>query len=157
MLSPYREKRSPPSSRGCANFVNSALMDCLLSRLPLCVRAAVEPYRSSVSSQPAQLAGVALASLLAVYVGYLYILSRREAAVTFNVPLPREVRQSGDGKKWDDVQGQEKRILEDQARGVSLRVRVVWQPGSVIAIECLLIARFFTEMERQVDHELLPG
>ncbi|KAJ5313606.1 phosphotransferase family protein [Penicillium atrosanguineum] len=91
-------------------------MDCLLSRLP-CVRAAVEPYSSSVSSEHAQLAGVALASLLAVYVGYLYILSRREAAVTFNVPLPQEVRKSGDGKKWDDIQGQEKRILEDQARG----------------------------------------
>lgn len=111
-------------------------MDCLLSRLPPCVRAVVEPYRSSVSSEHAQLAGVALASLLAVYVGYLYILSRREAAVTFNVPLPQEVRKSGDGKKWDDVQGQEKRILEDQARGVSLRVPAVWRLGSLIAIEC---------------------
>lgn len=95
-------------------------MDCLLSRLPRCVRAAVEPYISSVSAEHAQLLGVALVSLAAVYVGYLYILSRKEAAVTFNVPLPQEVRKSGQGKKWDEVQGQEKRVLEDQARGVSV-------------------------------------
>jgi hypothetical protein len=101
-------------------------MDCLLSRLPPCVRAAVEPYSSSISSEHAQLAGVACVSLVAIYVGYLYILSQREAAVKFNVPLPQEVRKSGEGKKWDDVQGQEKRVLEDQARGVSLRVWTVW-------------------------------
>ncbi|KAJ5674648.1 uncharacterized protein N7477_004582 [Penicillium maclennaniae] len=92
-------------------------MDSFLARLPPGVRVVVEPHCAFVSSEHAQWAGVTLASLLAVYVGYLYILRRREAAVTFNVPLPQEVRKSAGGKKWDDVQGQEKRILEDQARG----------------------------------------
>jgi len=95
-------------------------MDCLLSHLPQCMRTAVEPYSFSVSAEHVQLLGIALVSLVAAYVGYLYLLSRREAAITFNVPLPQEVRNSGEGKKWDEVQGQEKRVLEDQVRGVSL-------------------------------------
>lgn len=95
-------------------------MDRLLSHLPPSLRSAVEPYSSYISAEHAQLIGVALVSLVAVYVGYLYILSQREAAVTFNVPLPSEVRKSDEGKRWDEVQGQEKRVLEDQARGVSV-------------------------------------
>lgn len=80
----------------------------------------MEPYGSSVPTEHAQLIGVALVSLAAVYVGYLYILSQREAAVVFNVPLPHEVRKSGEVKKWEEVQGQQKRVLEDQVRGVSV-------------------------------------
>lgn len=99
-------------------------MDCLLSHLPSCTRSVVEPYVSQTSLENVQLIGVALVSLTAAYVGYLYILSQKEAAVTFNVPLPTEVRKSSEGKKWDEVQGQEKRVLEDQARGVSYRTRL---------------------------------
>ncbi|KAJ5757339.1 uncharacterized protein N7511_006033 [Penicillium nucicola] len=61
--------------------------------------------------------GVALASLVAVYVGYLYIQTQKEAAVAFNVPIPTEVRKSHTGKSWDEAQGQQKKVLEDQARG----------------------------------------
>jgi hypothetical protein len=117
-------------------------MDCLLSRLP-CVRAVVEPYSSSVSAEHAQLLGVALISLAAVYMGYLYILSRKEAAVTFNVPLPQEVRKNGQGKKWGEVQGQEKRVLEDQARGVSFH-RAAW---FCLEIRSMLMAELYAEME----------
>lgn len=95
-------------------------MDCLLSHLPESFRSIVEPYSPHVSAEHAQLIGVALVSLVAVYVGYCYILSCKEAAVTFNVPLPSEVRNSSGGKKWDEVQGQERRVLEEQARGVSV-------------------------------------
>lgn len=95
-------------------------MDCLLSHLPESLRSIVEPYSSRVSAEHGQLIGVALVSLVAFYVGYCYILSCKEAAVTFNVPLPSEVRNSSGGKKWDEVQGQERRVLEDQASGVSV-------------------------------------
>lgn len=67
----------------------------------------------------APLLGVALASIGAVYLGYLYLLSRREAPVSFNVPLPAEVRSSWKGKNWEDVQGEERRVLEGQVKGVS--------------------------------------
>jgi hypothetical protein len=94
-------------------------MDCLLSHLPTCVRSLAETRASSLSKEHAQCIGVALVSLAAVYVGYLYILGRREAAVSFNVPLPAEVRKGTPGRQWKDAQGQEKRVLEDQVRGVS--------------------------------------
>jgi hypothetical protein len=57
--------------------------------------------------------------LAAIYAGYHYIQCLKEAAVSFNVPLPAEVRNSAGGKKWDEVTGAEKRVLEDQVRGVS--------------------------------------
>lgn len=64
---------------------------------------------------------VALVSVGAVYLSYLYVLRQREAPVTFNVPLPKEVRGNGHGnvRTWEDVQGEEKRVLEGQVRGVS--------------------------------------
>lgn len=79
----------------------------------------MQRYNTSVSAEHVQWAGIAAVSLVAVYVGYLYIQSQREAAVTFNVPVPPEVRKVGSAKKWDEVRGQEKKVLEDQARGVS--------------------------------------
>lgn len=60
-----------------------------------------------------------IASVLAVYVGYLYILSLAEAPVTFNVPLPEQLQVNWDGTKWEDLKGDEKRLLEDQVQGVS--------------------------------------
>ena len=63
--------------------------------------------------------GVALASIGAVYLGYLYILSRREAPVSFNVPIPPEVRPDWVGRNWDDVHGEERKVLEGQVKGVS--------------------------------------
>ncbi|CAL5868932.1 uncharacterized protein PFLUO_LOCUS3160 [Penicillium psychrofluorescens] len=92
-------------------------MDCLLSLLPTCVRSLAETHASTLSTEQAQFIGVALVSLAAVYLGYLYILSRREASVSFNVPLPAEVRKSTPGRQWEDAQGQEKRVLEDQVCG----------------------------------------
>lgn len=94
-------------------------MDCLLSHLPHGLCDKVQAYISSISAEHNQWAGVAAVSLVAVYVGYLYIQSQREAAVTFNVPVPPEVRKIGSAKKWADIQGQQKKVLEDQARGVS--------------------------------------
>lgn len=107
-------------------------MDCLLEYLPPSLRSIVEPYSSQMSTEHAQLIGVALLSLAAVCVGYLYIRGQREDAVTFNVPLPAEVRKSGEGKKWDEVQGQEKRVLEDQARGVSAVLLSRWETVDVL-------------------------
>lgn len=61
----------------------------------------------------------AIVSIIALYVGYLYILSLAEAPVTFNVPLPEQLRADWDGTKWDDLKGEEKKVLEDQVQGVS--------------------------------------
>ncbi|KAI9042334.1 aldehyde dehydrogenase family protein [Aspergillus affinis] len=62
-------------------------------------------------------AGLALVSLGAVYLGYVFVLGQREAAVAFNVPIPPEVRPNWNGRKWEEVQGEEKRLLEGQVRG----------------------------------------
>ena len=96
-------------------------MVCLLSYLPPSLREIVEPY-VPLYEEHAPLIGVALASLLAVYVGYLYVKCQREAAVAFNVPVPSEVRNSNKGKKWEEAKGLQKQVLEDQVRGVSSHV-----------------------------------
>jgi hypothetical protein len=94
-------------------------MDCLAKHIPSPIISLLEAYAPPGSAEYAPMIGVALASLVAVHVGYLYIQSCKEAAVTFNVPIPSEVRKSSTGKSWDEVQGQQKQVLEDQARGVS--------------------------------------
>jgi len=94
-------------------------MDCLASHIPPSLRPLLEAYAPPGFEEYVPYIGVALASLLAMYVGYLYIQSRREAAVAFNVPIPTEVRKSNTDKTWDDVQGQQKMVLQDQVRGVS--------------------------------------
>ncbi|KAJ5731736.1 uncharacterized protein N7483_006244 [Penicillium malachiteum] len=91
-------------------------MACILSRLPLPLREVLEPY-IPLYEEHAPVIGVALASLVAVYVGYLYFQCQKEAAVAFNVPVPPEVRKSNTGKKWEEVKGLQKQVLEDQARG----------------------------------------
>ena len=72
---------------------------------------------------------VALVSVGAVYLSYLYVVRQREAPVTFNIPLPEEVR--GKCRTWEDVQGEEKRVLEGQVRGVSSSLR-----RSIWALDC---------------------
>lgn len=61
----------------------------------------------------------AFVSILALYVGYLYIVSLAEAPLTFNVPLPEQLRADWNGPKWEDLKGEDKKILEDQVQGVS--------------------------------------
>lgn len=99
-------------------------MSCLGSYLTNFICSLVEPYSFYLTAERAQLIGIALVSWAAIHVGYCYILSCKEAALAFNVLLPSEVRNSSGGKKWDEVQGQEKRVLEDQARGVSVTRRL---------------------------------
>ncbi|KAJ5094785.1 hypothetical protein N7456_010646 [Penicillium angulare] len=91
-------------------------MVCLISYLPPSLQEVLEPY-VPLYEQHAPMIGVALASLLAIYVGYLYVQCQKEAAVAFNVPIPPEVRKSHTGKKWEEVKGVQKQVLEDQARG----------------------------------------
>ncbi|KAL4898649.1 Aldehyde/histidinol dehydrogenase [Aspergillus ambiguus] len=61
--------------------------------------------------------GVALVSFGAVYLGCLFVQGQREAPVSFNVPIPPEIRANATIRKWEDVQGEEKKVLEGQARG----------------------------------------
>lgn len=74
--------------------------------------------RFSADYQHLTLILVAIFSLLAISLGSVYFHPRKEHAVTFNVPLPPEVRPNWAGQRWDDISGQEKQILEGQVRGV---------------------------------------
>ncbi|PCG88484.1 Aldehyde/histidinol dehydrogenase [Penicillium occitanis (nom. inval.)] len=67
----------------------------------------------------------AIVSVIALYVGYLYILSLAEAPVTFNVPLPEQLQADWEGTNWDDIKGEEKKILEDQVQGKWNTERIV--------------------------------
>ncbi|KAI2787280.1 putative aldehyde dehydrogenase-like protein [Penicillium oxalicum] len=93
-------------------------MDQLWSYMPPSVAQLIQANGYQVTPEHAQWAGIAVVSLIAVYVGYLWSLSLKEAAVTFNVPVPVEVRNSADGKQWETVTGMEKCILENQVRGI---------------------------------------
>lgn len=110
---------STSTPNGHVPSINAA-MDCLASHMPQSLRSLVEMYAPPGSEEYVPYIGVSLASLLAVYVGYLYILSRKEAGVNFNVPTPLEVRNRGSSKTWEDIQGQQKMLLQDQVRGVSI-------------------------------------
>lgn len=77
------------------------------------------PFAAESFESQARWLTVALASIAAVYLGYLYILSRQEAPVSFNVSIPPEIRSNWTGRNWDDAQGEERRVLEGQATGVS--------------------------------------
>ncbi|QKX57158.1 uncharacterized protein TRUGW13939_04266 [Talaromyces rugulosus] len=66
-----------------------------------------------------------LASVLALYFGYLYLLSSRESPVKFNVPLPPPLRTDWQGKKWEDLQGEEKKIVDNQVQGKWKSDRIV--------------------------------
>lgn len=92
-----------------------AKMDSLASLVP----PALAPLIDTLATN-AQLLGVAVISVAAIYLGYAFVLNSKEAAVTFNIPLPAEVRANWTGKKWEDVQGEEKKVLEGQVRGVGL-------------------------------------
>ncbi|KAJ5778850.1 hypothetical protein N7457_006570 [Penicillium paradoxum] len=91
----------------------------VLARVPPSLRTLLEDNMPPEVVEYAPYIGVAFASLVAVYVGYLYTQSWKEAAVVFNVPIPSEVRNSASIKSWDEAQGKQKIVLEDQARGVS--------------------------------------
>ncbi|KAH8695186.1 putative oxidoreductase [Talaromyces proteolyticus] len=91
-------------------------MEQLLSHLPPLVQSILADV--DIDCESLKLGSIAgIVSLLALYFGYLYLRSRREAPVKFNVPLPPQLRSDWDGKKWEDVQGEEKEILEGQVKG----------------------------------------
>lgn len=95
-------------------------MDRLLALLPADLVDIIDTQACCITAEHVQWAGIALVSLATIYAGYLYTLCLKEAAVPFNVPLPAEVRNGAGGKKWEEVIGAEKRVLEDQVRGVSV-------------------------------------
>lgn len=93
-------------------------MEKLLDRLPASVQSLLDNI-DKIDCETLTYGSVAgLASLLALYVGYLYLLTCREAPVKFNVPLPPPLRSDWQSKKWEDLQGEEKKIVDDQVQGV---------------------------------------
>lgn len=95
-------------------------MDRFFSFLPENLVEFVEAGNSCITAERVQWAAITLLTLAAIYAGYRYSLCLKEAAVPFNVPLPVELRTSAGGKRWEEITGVEKRVLEDQVRGVSV-------------------------------------
>ncbi|KAJ6151485.1 hypothetical protein N7470_007082 [Penicillium chermesinum] len=94
-------------------------MDCLQSHIPPSLHSLVEPYVSLLTAEHVQWIGIALLTLFVGYAGSLYVQSVKEAGVAFNVPVPIEVRKPNTVlKKWEDVSGLERQVLEDQVRGL---------------------------------------
>jgi hypothetical protein len=92
-------------------------MEQLLEHLPASVQSLLDNV--DIDCETLKYGSIAgLASVLALYFGYLYLLSSREAPVKFNVPLPPPLRSDWQGKKWEDLQGEEKKIVDDQVQGV---------------------------------------
>ncbi|OOF91208.1 hypothetical protein ASPCADRAFT_211492 [Aspergillus carbonarius ITEM 5010] len=87
-------------------------MDSLTPFIP----PALQPFVEHLRTQ-GPLLGVALLSVGAAYLGYLFLLGRKEAAVSFNVPIPPEVRANWKGEKWDSLQGEGRKVVEGQVRG----------------------------------------
>ncbi|KAE8418290.1 Aldedh-domain-containing protein [Aspergillus pseudocaelatus] len=96
--------------------LNFSCLDFKMEALTPYIPPALLPFAQTLRDQ-VPLVSVALVSLGAIYLGYIYILGRKEAAVLFNVPIPPEVRTNWKGKAWEDVQGEEKKVLEGQLRG----------------------------------------
>lgn len=94
-------------------------MDHLVGLLPNSVQSMITSFDCPTHIHTHHV-GIAVLSLAALYLGYLYLLGRREAPVVFNVPVPAEIRPNWTGKTWDEIpQEEEKRVLEGQVRGVS--------------------------------------
>ena len=68
---------------------------------------------------------------LAIKLGYLYIVSQKERPVEFHVASPPELSAEWEGKKWSEIGGKGKEILEGQARGVS-GVHLLLRVGSFL-------------------------
>lgn len=116
---PFLTPNNPTASRhwGPQDTMDSNLK-FLTSYVPPCFHPAMENLETQ-----APWLGVALISASAIYLSYLFILSRKEAPESFNVPIPPEVRSNWTGKSWNDVQGEEKKVLEGQVKGVSCYYR----------------------------------
>ncbi|KAL4803269.1 Aldehyde/histidinol dehydrogenase [Aspergillus unguis] len=89
-------------------------MECLASYIP----PALLPFAEQLQSQ-AHTLGIALLSLGAIYVGYLFIAGSRESPVLFSVPSPPEISDDWNGTKWEDLpEGSEgRKVIEGQVRG----------------------------------------
>ncbi|PYI10731.1 aldehyde dehydrogenase-like protein C21C3 [Aspergillus sclerotiicarbonarius CBS 121057] len=87
-----------------------------MDSLTLFIPPALQPLMEHLRTQ-GPLLGVALLSVGAAYLGYLFLLGRKEAAVSFNVPIPPEIRANWKGEKWDSLQGEGRKVVEGQVRG----------------------------------------
>ena len=109
----------------------------------------------TVSSFDPQWLGAVFLSAGAVYLGYRFIRNQKEGPELLNVPIPPEIRRTDwSGKNWDDIHGEEKRILEEQASGVSILCPRVFYRIIVLTIRVELGC---VEVERGSYYELLPG
>lgn len=97
-----------------ANYPQSAKMETLTTYIPSQFHPLMEHLEPHTQWLP-----IALLTLTTIYFTTIYVSHKREAAVPFNIPLPPEIRSNYDwtGKSWGDVTGEQRRVLEGQARG----------------------------------------
>lgn len=95
-------------------------MECLAPYIPSALLSLVERAQEQVQSQTHTFS-IAVLSLSAVLLGYLFVGGSRESPVSFTVPNPPEINPDWEGSKWEDLpQGSEERnVIEGQIRGVS--------------------------------------
>jgi hypothetical protein len=95
-------------------------MECLAPYIPPALLSLVERAQEQVQNQTHTLS-IAVLSLSAVLLGYLFVAGSRESPVSFTVPNPPEINPHWEGSKWEDLpQGSEERnVIEGQIRGVS--------------------------------------
>ncbi|OJD21766.1 hypothetical protein ACJ73_06892 [Blastomyces percursus] len=67
---------------------------------------------------PSQLLSVVVGLALAAWMLKQYVFGREASPVTYQIPIPPELSDQWDGKTWDDVSVNDRRILEGQANGV---------------------------------------
>jgi hypothetical protein len=91
-------------------------MECLTPYIP----SVLLPLAELLHSQTHAL-GVAALSITAVILGYLLIAGGKESPISFTIPLPVEIDPNWTGTKWEDLaEGEEKKIVEGQIRGVGV-------------------------------------
>jgi hypothetical protein len=95
-------------------------MEALVPYLPPALLPLVEQTVQQLQNQ-CHTFRLAVLSLAAVLLGYLFIAGSKEAPVTFNVPHPPEIEDNWTGTKWEDLPkgSQERRVIEGQISGVS--------------------------------------
>lgn len=73
--------------------------------------------------------------------------------MAFNVPIPAEVRSNWTGKKWDELEGVEREVVEGQIRGVS--ILTIDNERDCLLVLWLLLTMRILAMEREPNNELL--
>ena len=83
----------------------------------------------------------ALATIVAFSVAYYYVLSGREAPVHYDVPLPPEIRPGWEAQSFDDLNSEDRKILEAQIQGVRTCSFKLTEPIGFVPVRFLYLEK----------------